>query len=286
MSIGAIPVARGCGTRKPGGLYWELGISDDGGLPASSFLLDPPVLVPADVHLPPLGMIPFVGVSDGVPTVHFFDRVGLVHYPNAPDFIEEMARFGASRKIPKPLLKRVLDVPKIGKRLVSDLLTEKSRLMLIHDRATFARPLAMPGFWRCFNGRADHAPDAYKNDPLAKAIPPCLGATWFDLIAGEDVNPDDVLRVPIARHIVNMINPVAGPFLSAEDEGLVRRVMPSFEYYGVAQKSPPKNLKKPYVPAVFASLPCSRLAIVEGPDDEKTLELARLTSVTAEIVAE
>ena len=44
MYTNAIPVARGCGTRKKGGCYAECGLSDDG-LPLEHFLFDPPIVL-------------------------------------------------------------------------------------------------------------------------------------------------------------------------------------------------------------------------------------------------
>lgn len=92
---------RGCGKRKEGGLYASMGLGEDG-IHMSNFMLDPPV--------PFLNGAPFQGmheapeyITSGWDTEQhlvLMDWVGESGYATVPDFIEEIRRFGMSRRIP------------------------------------------------------------------------------------------------------------------------------------------------------------------------------------------
>ncbi len=134
MSINAIPVARGCAPRKSGGVYFECGFSPSG-QPVEHFLCDPPVLVD-DWHLSPVG----VQLIERNGVTHIVDWVGSMHYPNVADFIEEVRRFGLSRR-----LSSKLDFSRI---------TPQTRILLVHQRAyvdnfeeyqTWSCPKHLPG---------------------------------------------------------------------------------------------------------------------------------------------
>ncbi len=82
----AIPATRGCGKRKPGGCYAEVGMSPNG-KPVEYFLCDPPVLLDGwKVSSVGVQLIEVNGVH------HILDVVGQQHYPGVADFVEEVSR--------------------------------------------------------------------------------------------------------------------------------------------------------------------------------------------------
>jgi len=91
----AIPVLRGCGTRCRGGLYAECGMGPNGS-PVENFLMDPPVLL----DFARIGVIPRgTHLVERNGATHLFDWIGAESYPNVADFIEEVRRFGLSRRL-------------------------------------------------------------------------------------------------------------------------------------------------------------------------------------------
>lgn len=131
-------VVRGCGKRKTGGCYAETELSSNG-LPLDVFLIDPPIPVAE-------GAVKKVGVQlierDGV--WHILDWVGEEHYPTVPDFVEEMRRFGMSRRLPK-----TLDFSRLSAR---------SRVLLVHAKARVINPetLAEAGPCPCYFDKPGH----------------------------------------------------------------------------------------------------------------------------------
>jgi len=107
-------ITRGCGTRKAGGIYGEVELSENG-TPFDMFLLDPPQESPVQVKAVGVQLIELEGVF------HILDRVGTKHYEYTADFVEEARRFGISRRFPK-----TIDFSKI---------TADSRLVLVHEKA-------------------------------------------------------------------------------------------------------------------------------------------------------
>ncbi|MFA5376733.1 MAG: hypothetical protein WC455_13375 [Dehalococcoidia bacterium] len=154
--------ARGCGTRKPGGLYLCCGTSPDG-QPVEHFLIDPAV---------PLDVEPFR-------TPRLFEKNGLNHalvyigeefYSSVPKFIDETRMMGVSRRIPA--------------NFPIDKLREGSTMMMVHRRAVLSDcdkykevletcKLRVVDWW-CPKGRAEH-----RNPPEPPArIEQCLGTLW------------------------------------------------------------------------------------------------------------
>jgi hypothetical protein len=158
-----IPVPRGCGEREPGGVYVECGLSS-GGSPLEAFLVDPPLPPPEGKGKEELANKPqlwvrtartdpddpateYVVMNPGTeqPIVDLLLWIGAEHYPYVSDSIEEVRRFGASRK-----LNPNLDLSQ---------LTRYSRMILLHPscRNTLweqqAPPLrcakAIPGHGAC-----------------------------------------------------------------------------------------------------------------------------------------
>ncbi|WP_293180442.1 hypothetical protein [Oceanithermus sp.] len=103
---------RGCGQRKRGAFYLEVGFGDSG-WPVENFVLDP--LIPYDGG-PLRGPMPLD--IDG--TTHVISWVGASYYPMPLDFLAEAAVLGISRRMP-----RTFPVER---------LTESSLLILAHAR--------------------------------------------------------------------------------------------------------------------------------------------------------
>jgi hypothetical protein len=120
-------VPRGCGDREPGGVYAECGLSSRG-RPLEEFLIDPPLAIPPGLDLvnkpqtwqrmlssnePALGW-------EGLPIFDLLIWVGQEHYPYVPDYLEEVIRFGASRRL--------------NPNLDLSLLSKSSRMILAHPQ--------------------------------------------------------------------------------------------------------------------------------------------------------
>lgn len=124
----AIPVPRGCGEREPGGVYLECGLSDHG-LPLEAFLVDPPLPVPDGLDLINKPQLWQRTTSSGEPTLDEWEQpiydvllwIGAEYYPYCPDFIEEVRRFGASRRL--------------NPNLDLSMLSRSSRMILAHPFA-------------------------------------------------------------------------------------------------------------------------------------------------------
>jgi len=172
MTSGAIPVARGCGRRVKRGIYAELGLSPFG-RPVEDFLMDPPVALPEGLELAPQG-VTFIE-RDGV--THLIDWVGSTHYPNIADFVEEIRRFGLSRRLPQNI--------DFGRLSVA------SRLIFVHARAFIEDAGARQGY------RApDDAPFVCLRDIEAhqKGTEEMCASMWWEDVEG--VNEDGVREMP------------------------------------------------------------------------------------------
>ena len=160
MTAVAIPIVRGCGTRVHSGIYWECGLSPDGA-PLEDFLIDVPTLIPSGLRIPPRG----VTLKEIGGVWHIFDWVGQEHYTNMSDCVEEIRRFGLSRRLP-----RTLDFSR---------LTRASRILLIHARARIENA-SLYGPFVCPKGLHPHGTDA------------CVGGWLHDVEGGAPTgNPDD-----------------------------------------------------------------------------------------------
>lgn len=168
MTNAAIPIVRGCGTRKRGGIYAECGLSP-WGEPLEHFLVDPPVPVDAAaLGLSPIGVTLITDPGSGA--THVLDWVGEEAYPNVADFAEEVRRFGLSRRLPKTL--------------PFARLSEKSRVVLVHRRSSVAGATAYAADWRrpCPKQLPDHAEPS-----TAPSL--CAGLWWEDVAGGVPVEP-------------------------------------------------------------------------------------------------
>jgi len=180
MTSTAIPVERGCGRRKRGGIYGECGLSR-WGRPLEDFLMDPPVLVdPPALGVSPIGVTLIEDPATG--STHIVDWVGEEHYPNVCDLLEETRRFGLSRRLP-----RTLDFGRLDAH---------SRILLVHRRAGVVDVAPYADDWRrpCPKALAEHA-----DPPRAPSV--CAGVWWEEVVGGDPVeeapagSPADPRRV-------------------------------------------------------------------------------------------
>jgi hypothetical protein len=258
----AIPVRRLCGTRIFGGAYVETEVAPKG-LPIEVFLLDPPFPVPQDKTFSRQGV---TLDRDESGTYHIYDWVGSAHYPNVADVVEECRRFGASRR---------------AERIDYSLLTEKSRLILIHERAIvrsvgdvrpvtpgavpygppYKCPMARLAAWAEQEGKGPHQKAIDKHAAHRVGGTMCAGIWWEDLEPGTvEPHPHDADRS-------------------------IRRT-PSFEYEGRARS---RDKKIVVSPGFFATLPIGRIVVVEdgerGTHEEK-LERLGTAKIRVDLVRE
>jgi hypothetical protein len=271
----ADPVERGCGDREPGGVYAESGLSPHG-RPLEEFLLDPPLAVPDGLDLinkPRLWQRTFpsgepVSDAEEQPVYDILMWVGAEFYPYCPDFIEEVRRYGASRRL--------------NPNLDLSLLSRSSRMILVHPRA---RNLAwqtqipsevchknMPGHAVALTSTDEQiSADEREDDERASTqVPllvgqeyahgpqagPCLFKLWElmplevaqTVIAGS--TPDDVEGEDGAEHRCHLVRP------------LCLRAIGSTMY----QYRPTGESAEGLVPGIFATLPVTGVALIRFAD--------------------
>lgn len=230
MAPGAVPVARGCGPgRVPGGVYAECGLSREG-QPLEHFLLDPPVRLGLDqqqaLGITPIG-VTLVPDPEREDVHHVFDWVGSVHYPNVADFLEEVARYGLSRRLP-----RNLDFARLGR---------ESRHVLLHASAWIDDPGPYFADRMKAGGPLMWCPRTLPRHMVRRAPPPmCAGLWWEDVDGGREVS-------------------------SLLGWRAVERQMPAFRYLAHRPPVLPDGYARRYTPAAFASFPISRVVVITDP---------------------
>jgi len=168
-------VPRGCGNRKQGGVYAECGSSREG-KPVESFLLCPPIPVdPKEFGITAVG----VKLIEGM----VWDWVGSQYYQNVTDFIEEVRRFGMSRRLPKTFDFQSL-IP-------------TSRMFLLHSRAHIENPTPYHSSrlgGKVFDMKWDWCPTG-RHDHTEKGM--CAGLWWEDIVKDGLTLNDDQERVGV-----------------------------------------------------------------------------------------
>lgn len=240
-------IVRGCGTRKKGGIYAEVPLSPFG-MPFEYFLFDPAIVIDArELGITPVGVKLIKRPAEDVYDV--YDIIGADSYPNVADFVEEGRRFGLSRRL--------------AQSLDFSLLSEKSKLILLHSRAFIANPEAFhPACARTFDCPKDitehNACWSLTGEVPAPAQPPsCIGLWMQDIEGGEATSPDDPRRVT--------------------------RRMPSFEYSG---HSRPEGVTPEYKLAIFGAFPIGRIAVINDPDantHEASLQKAKRAKISVDL---
>jgi hypothetical protein len=85
-------IVRGCGMRKPGGLYVCSGLSPYGA-PLQSFIIDPAIPYNGEPFRAPI-------VIEKEGKKHIMLWVGAEYYPYCSDYLEEVRQYGASKRVP------------------------------------------------------------------------------------------------------------------------------------------------------------------------------------------
>lgn len=230
---------RGCGSRKDGGVYGCVAMSPYG-TPLKDFMLDPPV--------PFLNGQPFQGMHPAPEYITagwntdehliLMDWVGENGYKTVPDFVEEVRRYGMSRRIPT-----TFDWESIGGRQVW--------LALIHAKAapeieglpdSFLEYIWCP--WR----PAVTPPPGYE-----KHWPGCLYHNWPLAYQEHGVSPEESawLKMPWGNYCpLDMVQRHSRTFGHKSDEDVlaIPALLPEATY--------------PH-PAFFAVLPLTHLEAVQ-----------------------
>jgi len=222
---------RGCGTRIAGGIYAVCPMGK-GGRPVEEFLFDPPLTLPERLNLAPQGVavLPRSEDDTSAPVTHLADWVGSKYYPNVADFIEEVRRFGLSRRLP-----RSLDFTSFG---------VESRIFLVHSRAILVhperyRPEASEGV--C----AFHCPKQESSHEEGATM--CAGMWWEDVDGGTPVENDDEAT-------------------AWAENRLVMRSMESFSYEGMRR---PDGVRGSAIAGFFASFPIFGIEVVRDRNKGK-----------------
>jgi hypothetical protein len=195
-----------------------------------------------------------VPTADAGTVTHVVDRIGLQHYPSVRDFLEEVRRFGLSRRMPGNL-----DVGRLDPL--------RSRLLIVHDHAIllnyFTELLpALRGFMpfgtrrgpvNCPNRVRGHAAHSYAEHVLD--TPPHICDAAWDF----DADPAFVESGGALLAAYEVEDYVAKQGQRQE----ILRKMPSFSYWTFTRPN--------YVPeweaGIIASFPCGQLAMVRDTDD-------------------
>lgn len=269
MNRAQIP-ERGCGFREAGGIYWTMSLSPFG-QPVEAFLICPTVVIDMEALGAKSIGVTELAAQPGRHGSNFLDIVGVHNYPNVADFIEEVRRFGLSRRIPL-----TLDFSKIG---------PDSRLILAHrcanvgdHAAEYYWPTDGTRFTGCRREMAtgSHYGPGEGGDRLIAGIPEshlveahdagvslptCCGVAWDDLGEG-------------------------AAYIGGSGSRDIRRDMPSFSYTGQCE---PDGVKPRYKTAAFASFPLGALQVVrdaEGGQHELAMERVQQMGRSAELVDE
>jgi hypothetical protein len=203
MSIAkAIPAERGCGERKSGGVYAEMGCGPDG-LPLEHFIVDPPIVIdPAALGLSPIGVQ--LVERDGV--WHILDWIGSEHYPNVADFLEEVRRFGLSRRLAK-----TVDFSK---------LTERSKILVVHARAHVENFRTYADHW--LGVRYNRCPKELSAHNIPDAPDSCAGVWWEDVEGGSPPRP-----TTSTQRVVIRIMPAFNYVAASRPDGVTPRYRPA-----------------------------------------------------------
>lgn len=224
-------VERGCGTRKVGGVYLMVKTGPYG-RPLDGFLVCPPRAISGAQEVA-LGLkdIGVTLVKDDRGVTHVYDIVGQNHYPNVADFLEELRRLGASRKV--------------SPGLDFSALTPESRLVLLHRRAMLHNAADLVGrlaeevteYPALVTQRERECPKAFPHGPGT-----VMCQRWYyQVVEGGEPSLD----------------PSHAP-------RTVRRTVGSTSYW--AQEAPEGFTPEPGL-AIFGVLPLSGIEVIRDPDD-------------------
>lgn len=263
-------MARGCGVRKVGGIYFEVGLSPYG-QPLENFIVCPPIAV--DLQAWGAAKVGQTLIErDGV--THILDYVGSKYYPNVADCLEEGRVQGFSRRAG---LASAKDYARIN---------ANTRLLLVHAHAqidNFQQYInSMRGELerRTVNCPRRHDEHRPANVPLEEMC----GGLWYHDVEGEmgPLLPEDENFVVAGAKVREAIAAAGGGDFDDALPRIGRRTTPGCSY--VAHRRP-EGLRPKYRTAIFASLPITRIVLVDpdGAYGEKARK-ARSAGVPFEIV--
>ena len=239
-------VVRGCGTRQPGGVYLVSALGE-GGVPLRDCVVDPPVAVDASAAgLSPQGMT--LGRGSGGRIV-VLDWVGQEAYPNPADFVEEVALFGSSRRVPVNF-----DFASLG---------PGARHVLLHPRAVLANHQWLLGH-RAPWGAEHRLPGAPAPPGPGRASSAPSRATATSTPWAGPAPPTGGRRSCPPRSSSTATSRASKP--SASGSAWCSRHMPSFGYEGYTL--PDRDVWAPeWALGAFLALPLTRIEVVPDPGD-------------------
>jgi hypothetical protein len=261
-------VVRGCGSRVSGGVYLEVGTSKYG-QPIENFLFCPPKRLDKDaLGATNLGVTLIQDKTD--PTLcHVLDIVGASSYPNCADIIEEIRRFGASRKVnPKLPFAQLKPGSKIllahDKAILKNHEELRERIRLEHIEYVTAQPVFCPKDIAAHDECGRRSSNwGYEVDPTKHGSGMCLELLYNVIEGGTPANdPDRPVRE-------------------------VTRKCGDTQY--IAQRAP-LGFVPDWECGVFAAFYITRIAVVDDPDDPEgaamKLALVEESSLITELVNE
>jgi hypothetical protein len=164
-------VPRGCGERVEGGLYAECGLGERGS-PLESFLVDSPLPLPDGLDRRALANKAQVWEDPRTRVCHLVIWVGAEHYPFVADYVEEVRRYGASRRIGA-----MVDIERLTPGV--------SRMIMVHPLARVVNWADMAKPAECAKRVSGHAGALHGVEVLVAARPlleaPRL--TWEEKLA-------------------------------------------------------------------------------------------------------
>ena len=251
---------RGCGDKRtPGGMYAECGLGEHGS-PLESFLVDPVVPLPSGLNLvnkPQLWEDRRTGL------VHLMLWIGEQYYPHMADYIEEVRRFGASRRIPV-----TLDL--------SRLTPGRSRMILAHPRARVDNWHVLTPPHVCRKKVERHAVEARALLDDGKTVDGTVVGQEQALIGGWDDEPEFGRfgqAGPCLYKTYDLIPAADGGFIGGDADGAhyIRHIADTSYAYT------PTGEEGKFSPAIFAALPLHGFSVVkdnEGNVNERAKEKA------------
>jgi hypothetical protein len=229
----ALPVRRGCGSRKAGGVYLETGLVA-GGSPIEAFLYDPPLLNVEKGWLLP-HRTPILFEHGGI--WHVVIWVGEEYYPSPWDYIEEVRVAGSSRRVPA-----TFDFGKLG---------PGSRQYFVHAGASVqVLPEVSSAVWDpCFPPMDTHCPKGRLEGHVHVELHP-------------PVDPNEPVCLGLAKY-VRVAVPTGyteGPIAHLNGSVVTSRVIPCGKAYPIYDRPP--GVLLPLQPAVFMCLPVTGICMV------------------------
>jgi hypothetical protein len=265
---------RACGERLAGGVYLTVPTGANGWA-VDRFLIDAPI--PLDVEamgIAAIGtaIVPRTAIVAGqeVRTHYVIDIVGEEYYPNVADFIEEVRRYGVSRRI--------------SRNSQFDKLDRHSRLILVHRRGHIANASDYQAardperFW-CPLDIPHHLKDDYRGM--------CAGLFWEDIDKGVAIGADDENAPLVVGGSVKYDQPGVQMHLQRHSSRATIRAMETFRYRGLKR---PDGVTPHYQYAAFASFPIRKIEVIAdrigGSHIEGSEKARKARGIEVEVVDE